>query len=873
MDDDKARLSSALEGRYRVESVLGEGGMAVVYAATDLKHERKVALKVLKPELAMAVGAERFLSEIKTTAVLQQPHILPLFDSGEADGLLYYVMPYVDGESLRERLEREGPLPVDEAARIATEVGQALHAAHEQGIIHRDIKPANILLSRGRALVADFGIAVAVDTAGGSRLTQTGISVGTPSYMSPEQASGDRPPSAAGDVYSLGCVLYEMLVGEPPHTGITAQAILAKILTEEPVAPIEARTLIPANVDAVVRKALEKLPADRFATAHAFVVALSDQQFRHGEPGDSHVPPVSRKLLTITATTTILAVVFGLSAVRLWSNRVDQPQPVPLLAEISGIDVRALLQHQKRIAVSPSGLWFVVAGGDSSRSLLIRPSDRHEWRQLPETVGATNPTISPDDQWVAFVDGGDLWRIPIEGGTRQAIASDAGEPRWLSADSLVFGRGGALYKTAATGGEERLFADVANLSISRFDVLPGEEAVVFSESTGGDPTAAAIYLANLETDEVRQLVPSGVSPRYVPTGYLVYAHGDQRLMAVEFDLEGLQVVGNPVTVIPELTVRPGGAAQFDISANGTLFFNGVGLSRVTQRRVLSRVEMDGSGASLPLPPGEFTEVSYSPDGRRLAVTYENDIHVYDALTGDMTRLTDGGAQAPAWSADGLSIYFTTTEGIFRKRTEAGGLPEPPEPVYTGPGPAYVTDVFQGDSVILIERFGDLHSKRAGSDAFELQPYLTASWREALAVLAPDQARVAYVSSQTGSDEVWVRSFPDAQDPVRLSSGGGSRPLWSSDGLAVYYLNGSRIMKVPATSAGTFDPPQLLGERPAMVFTGGAGASRRIWDIDPRTSHFVLVEAAAGERADSVSTSGLYIVVHWFEQLRDQVPVR
>jgi serine/threonine protein kinase len=269
------RLNAALEGRYRIERELGQGGMATVFLAEDLKHDRKVALKVLKPELAAVVGAERFLAEIRTTANLQHPNILPLFDSGEADSFLFYVMPYVEGESLREKLDREKQLHVDEAVGIATEVAEALHAAHGQGIIHRDIKPANILLSSGRPLVADFGIALAVTQAGGERITETGLSLGTPYYMSPEQATGDRVPTAASDVYGLGCVLYEMLTGEPPHTGSTAQAVLGKILLGSPTRATELRPAIPVHIDSALLKALEKLPADRFDSAAEFAPAVS----------------------------------------------------------------------------------------------------------------------------------------------------------------------------------------------------------------------------------------------------------------------------------------------------------------------------------------------------------------------------------------------------------------------------------------------------------------------------------------------------------------------------------------------------------------------------------------------------------------------
>jgi serine/threonine-protein kinase len=247
MTDVLARLSAVLADRYRLERKLGSGGMATVYLAHDLRHDRDVAIKVLHPDLGAALGSERFLAEIRTTARLQHPHILPLLDSGEADGLLYYVMPYVGGESLRERLARERQLPIDDAVRIAREVADALGEAHAHGIVHRDIKPENILLHGGHALVADFGIALAVQSAGGQRMTQTGLSLGTPQYMSPEQAMGDRAIDARSDVYALGAVTYEMLVGDPPFGGSTAQAVVAKVLTERPTAPPAPATMTIMN--------------------------------------------------------------------------------------------------------------------------------------------------------------------------------------------------------------------------------------------------------------------------------------------------------------------------------------------------------------------------------------------------------------------------------------------------------------------------------------------------------------------------------------------------------------------------------------------------------------------------------------------------
>src|SRR3954471_5760813 len=272
---EQSRLSTALSDRYTLEREIGVGGMATVYLAHDLKHDRDVAIKVLHPDLGAALGAERFLAEIRTTARLQHPHILPLLDSGEAAGLLYYVMPYVTGETLRDRLTRERQLPIEDAVRIACEVADALGEAHVHGIVHRDIKPENILLRGGHALVADFGIALAVQTAGGQRMTQTGLSLGTPQYMSPEQAMGDRTIDARTDIYSLGAVTYELLTGDPPFSGSTVQAIVAKVLTERPTAPTAVRDTVPPSVERAVLTALAKLPADRFASAEKFAEALT----------------------------------------------------------------------------------------------------------------------------------------------------------------------------------------------------------------------------------------------------------------------------------------------------------------------------------------------------------------------------------------------------------------------------------------------------------------------------------------------------------------------------------------------------------------------------------------------------------------------
>ena len=330
MSDPVTRLNAALSGRYAIERELGEGGMATVYLAEDIKHNRKVALKVLKPELAAVVGAERFLAEIQVTANLTHPHILPLHDSGEAEGFLYYVMPHIEGENLADRIDREKQLPIDEAVALASKVAGALQHAHEHGVIHRDIKPGNTLLQDSEPVVADFGIALALGVAGGTRLTETGLSVGTPFYMSPEQATGDQAVGASTDTYALGSVLYEMLVGEPPYPGTTAQAVLGKIITGKPVSATEHRPAIPANVDAAVRKALEKLPADRFSSAQDFVRALGDEHFRYGEEAAAGIPgagvgPWNRLALAGWSLAAVLTLTLGWSLLRPEPPAPTQP--------------------------------------------------------------------------------------------------------------------------------------------------------------------------------------------------------------------------------------------------------------------------------------------------------------------------------------------------------------------------------------------------------------------------------------------------------------------------------------------------------------------------------------------------------------------
>jgi hypothetical protein len=386
MPDIPLALSRALVDRYHLEHDLGAGGMARVYLATDVKHHRQVALKVLRPALAAVIGAERFLKEIETTANLQHPHILPLFEPGQVNGTVFYVMPFVEGESLRDLLHREKQLPVDDAVRITREVASALDYAHRHGVIHRDIKPENILLHDGQALVADFGIALAASTPGGARLTETGLSPGTPPYTSPEQARGERQLDARTDVYALGCVLYEMLLGEPPFTGPTAQAIVAKVVTEKPPLVTALRDSVPARVAGATQRTLAKLPADRFHSAAELADALAGRRVSQSFPDDAGT---NRVFLRDLAST----------------------EAVP------------------------------VAGTD----------------------GATDPSFSPDGEWIVFAAGGKVRKVGVQGGpaidlagSNTGIAASSGPDGTIVHDPVV--PGGLARISAAGGSPEPLTA-------------------------------------------------------------------------------------------------------------------------------------------------------------------------------------------------------------------------------------------------------------------------------------------------------------------------------------------------------------------------------------------------------------------------------
>ena len=898
MSDPIARLNAALEGRYRVEREIGEGGMATVYLADDVRHERKVALKVLKPALAAVVGGERFLAEIKTTANLQHPHILPLFDSGEADTFLFYVMPYVQGESLREKLDREKQLGVGDSLTITQKVASALGYAHGHGVVHRDIKPANILLSeQGEPLIADFGIALAVAHAGGGRITETGLSLGTPYYMSPEQAT-ERDVDPRSDVYALGCVLYEMLAGQPPFSGATGQAVLVQILTTDAPSITTVRKTVPPHVAAALARALEKLPADRFDGAAGFVAALGDPGFtyeghsqsrpRAAVPSESAAETAAaptgspkpwlrdpRSMVSLAAAT-VFALLLGTGVLQRPAAR----DAVPFRVQPAGFDVSATGSARVRLAISRDGSRIAVIRFDEgSERIFVRRSDQLELRELAGTADAQHVTLSPDGASIAFVVEGEIRRAELSGGPVLPVTMGQ-SPHWGTEGTIVFTRSNDLYRvSSAAGGEPELLLDADSIGGVQWPfLLPAGDAIVFSTDPQGALETAQLVLFDIDTGQVTQLGLSGNNPQYAATGHLLYGHASQALMAVAFDLQSKRVTGEPVVVLPDVWVTNIGATQFTVSETGTAL-HALSTATIDPDRQLVVVDRDGTATPLALGEGTYNGPRFSPnDGRSIVYEAGGQIWLYNLFTGRNTTLTsEGNSIYPFWSRDGRYVYFSTRRtgtlerDGFRKLADGSGGPES---LFRREGSNYPQASHSDESLFLVRENAvelgnrDLVIATQGPDSVTFSDFLVADYNEFMGTISPDGRWVAYVSDESEVFEVYIRSFPGAEGQRKVSIGGGTEPVWAPNQTAIYYRNGTSVMSAALGADGALVDgglEQVFDENFwAVDSNGGVHTS---WDVHPDGESFVLVRGGQSEAGGAgFSAAPVLVVMNWFEEL-------
>ena len=877
MTDALPRLSAALASQYRLERELGQGGMATVYLADDVKHGRKVAIKVLRPELAAVIGADRFLSEIKTTANLQHPHILPLFDSGEADSYLYYVMPYVQGESLRDRLARDTQLSVGDATRIATEVADALDYAHRHGVIHRDIKPENILLHDGRALVADFGIALAASKAG-SRMTQTGMSLGTPSYMSPEQAMGERDIGARSDIYSLGAMTYEMLVGDPPFSGSTVQSIVAKVLTEKPIPPTRLRDTVPPAVERAVLIALQKLPADRFATAKEFADALTDAR------AAADRAPMYAATVATAATRPAPAGRWGyvLGAAGLLALLGAGWALTRRGAPTDGMLIRFALDFQpgvqiampitNPIAISPEGDVIAFSGraGNGPAQIFVRPMADLGEHPLPGTEGGEQPCFSPDGKWIAFVANHQFKKIAVAGGAPTVLTDLSGLTygcAWAPDGRIIISRGYRLEIVPDIGGAATplLPADTAKgYLLLHPKLLDDGKRVIVTRWLGSSPTAR-LWTATIGKNGLTDLGVAGGSALGVLDGQLIYFTAAGMLMAAPFDASQGKITGSPVPVFEGIGGSSIAASRAALSRNGTLVYR-AGDSR--QRMVL--VDLHGVERDTLGDRRAYSNPRFSPDGRRIAMSVDDrgtrDIWIYDLRSRTMSRATTEGSanDRPEWSSDGSRLMYRSSRGgamaYWWQRSDGSGSAEL---LASLPDLQMWEAVATADGRSLVYRTGttgsaDIWMRGITGDTTP-RALLNSPFTEWAGRPSPDTRWLAFESDESGDYQVYIRSLADG-NRTHVSTDGGLEPIWSSDGKRLFYWQGHALMVATlATSPAlsVLERKQLfIGDPPTT--TGHAN-----YDVSPDGQRVVLIRPAI----DSVRT---VVVHHWDQEMRSRL---
>ena len=890
MPEILTRLQATLADRYRLDSEIGAGGMATVYLAHDIRHDRRVALKVLRPELSAVIGAERFLAEIKLTANLQHPHILPLFDSGAADSFLFYVMPFVAGETLRNRLVREKQLPVADAVRIATEVASALDYAHRHGVVHRDIKPENILLHDGQAMVADFGIALAASRASDERMTETGMSLGTPHYMSPEQAMGDREITGRSDVYALGAVLYEMLTGDPPFTGSTAQAIVARVVTETPRPLLPQRHTIPPHIEAAVLTALEKLPADRFGTAAEFAQALADPKYSAAAPAatvatPAAAPPPSRRRSTVTWSLLGLAAVATVAALWGWLR----PAPAPLVNRFSlffrPTEAPRAAATVSNLAISPDGTKLVYIGpAESGTRLWLREHDKLRPTPIPGTDGADSPFFSPDGKQLGFIRNGRTVRVlSLEGGPpltlSDSINSSGGD--WGTDGYIYIEVDSGIARIRATGGPiEPLYnysAPRREIGTEYPNVLPGGKGLIFRVRRAGQgPAEFDIMGMKLPRGEARPLI-RGVYARYAASGHLLVITAEGKLLAVPFDPVAVALKGSPVALLEGIRSGPF-EVNFAVSATGTLVYASGGASGSTRAFWVTR---DGTASPVDStwdPQGTINSVALAPDGKTLAVgltrAAAQDIWVKQLPAGPFSRITFGDSAhfRPAWSPDGRALVYITDRGT------GGGPPYMTRADGTGPPQVLLKSPFNFVHVIesrdgrwiLVRRgvnevgSGDIYAVRIGDSV--LVPLLTTPAREVSPALSPDGRWLAYESDESGASEVYVRPFPDvASGRWQVSLSGGTAPKWAHSGRELFYVNGRQEMITTEVRPG----PTFSVGAPRVLFSAAPfdlSANYPLYDVAPDDRRFVMVRGVAPAGGTEV-----LLTENWFDELKTRAP--
>ena len=897
-----ARLTTALADRYSVVRELGAGGMATVYLAHDIKHERDVAIKVLHPDLGAALGADRFLSEIKTTAKLQHPHILPLLDSGAADGLLYYVMPFVRGETLRARLDRERQLPIDDAVRLARECADALAHAHEQGIIHRDIKPENILLQgpsgNQHALVADFGIALAVQEAGGARMTQTGLSLGTPQYMAPEQAMGERIIDARADIYALGAVTYEMLAGEPPFTGPTSQAIVARMMVERPRPLSTVRERVSPQLAEAIETALSKLPADRFATVQAYGDALrvstyaSDPRRERSDVTVPSTPQIAARTRARYRDPVVIGATLLAVAATTWAavgSRRSNTGDARVTAAVIPLEIRnptnvPFNEIGVPIALAPDGNFLVYVGRDPDQlnGTMLWKRNLSEVTATPiaGTQNAQRPIISSDGRSIYFsVRSADLIFnvtrvVPVDGGVARPVLGVKGSMWRPMADGGVLVLDSTTW-TLARAKPDAATVEVSALSLLRQLVMPSD---LSPDGTHG-LTARGDSMFIHEVDRPgRRYLGDGMYPQFIDDRTLAYRATFGALMVGRLNDDRTAFVRAPIATIGNITLSPSQAPIFSVGRDGTLVYSdGVAssASRLTwvnrsgvvdviadqEARLYQAVLLDRSGSRVL----EMIGNGAGSPGEVWIEQLETHTRIPIAL--------DGRGGRPAWTAAESSVVYISMRNdrtfgeSLASRSLSGDAAEVPVEGPWIPG-LRIGEVHVSSSgaqalrtVRIADGNRDIYARVAPGGPF-LPIAADRVAQERAPRFSPDGRLLAFVSDISRREEIYMQGFP-AGARIQLSESGGREPVWSPDGRALYYRDLDGYMVEVTIESGS--SPRVM--RRTRLFDASAYASNQfviLYDV-ARDGRFLMLKRDA-----QTPRNDIVIIRNWLPRIMAQL---
>ena len=914
LPETRNRLQAALGNAYRIYRELGGGGMSRVYVAEETAFQRRVVIKLLNTEIRGEISVRRFEREIQFAARLQHPHIVPLLSAGAADGLLFYTMPFVDGESLRERLRREGRLPIDDVVRIIGDVASALGHAHRHGVVHRDIKPENILLSDGGAVVADFGIAKALSDSLSDAATKTpqtalthhGLAIGTPRYMAPEQASGDPAADHRVDLYALGGVAYEMLAGRPVFLGESAQQLMVAHAIEQPEAIRKLRPETPDWLASLVMHCLEKAPRDRVHDAEEVMISLREAKHVPVRPpkdaGAARPSVVKWFYISVAFSAALIATLAAGAAIEKFAfsrstDRSPEPESVSfqILPPTSG-DTRERIGD---LAVSPDGkVVAFVARSDSSSQVYLRTLAEESAKPLPGSRGAGQIAFSPDGKWLSMITfGGKLLRVAVDGSSSFVITDPVfawSGSTWENDRTILIGAadaaGQGIARVSIIGGKPQAITRPSEWQHGRPFVANDGETLLFVDWGPGFTEDDFLSIGSLSTGAFTRTSLLAVHPIGIVDDEIVYLDVAGNIMAVPFDARRRRITGEPTRVIDGTSITDWpDLPTVALSRTGTLVFK---RGAFTQRFLL--VDSSGNGHELTDDERDFGPIqgggrpTFSPDGRRIAariITHHADttraeIWTFDVGSRTFTRVTSlGNVGLPEWTPDGRALVFASWEHkrptIWRQIADGT---QPPEKLVELNGPdteiSSLSVTPNGDGVVYcvgggwgvrigyVSMAGSRRTALDGSSRFTLQ---------CNARVSPDGRWIAYVFSDGEKPNVYVRPFRSAGPRVQISSDGGDSPLWSRDGRQIFY----RHLDAATASnyeVGAIGPSSIVVANLARTHGALEVSSRRrvvklreggVFDVAPDAKHFLMLQ-----RSDAQVR--LEVITNWIPRLRAQL---